>query len=178
MSNSKSKKKKSNPTERRGSNKTFKPSKNFTQTTNTKAEEVVAEADAVNVEVTPSEVEENTQQNVEVTTNEVVATEATLTKTQIKAQKQALKDAETKAKLDEKAKAKTKDTKKPVREKKPFGHTFKETASELKKVSWPTIGETLKKTGVVIAVVLFFSIVLFGVDRLFAWLYSLFTAGI
>ena len=48
---------------------------------------------------------------------------------------------------------------------------FKETGSELKKISWPTFKETMKKTGVVIAVVLFFAVVLiafdFGLSELF-----------
>ncbi len=51
---------------------------------------------------------------------------------------------------------------------------FKETGSELKKISWPSFKETMKKTGVVIAVVLFFSVVLvafdFGLSKLFGLL--------
>ncbi len=51
---------------------------------------------------------------------------------------------------------------------------FKETGSELKKISWPSFKETMKKTGVVIAVVLFFAVVLiafdFGLSKLFGLL--------
>lgn len=41
---------------------------------------------------------------------------------------------------------------------------LKETGSELKKVSWPSFVEVLKKTGIVLAVVLFFGLILFGID--------------
>ena len=51
---------------------------------------------------------------------------------------------------------------------------FKETGSELKKISWPSFKETMKKTGVVIAVVLFFAVILiafdFGLSKLFGLL--------
>ena len=47
--------------------------------------------------------------------------------------------------------------------------------SELKKVSWPTFGYTLKQTGVVITVVAICTLALFGFDRLFGWLYTLLT---
>lgn len=41
---------------------------------------------------------------------------------------------------------------------------LKETASELKKVSWPSFKETVKKTGVVLGVVIFFGVILFAFD--------------
>lgn len=74
---------------------------------------------------------------------------------------------------------KSKDAKKS-KEKKPskVGKKFKETVSELKKVSWPTFGTVVKKTGVVLAVVLIFAVVLFGIDRLLAWLFDLLTSSI
>jgi len=53
----------------------------------------------------------------------------------------------------------------------------KESFSELKKVSWPTFGKAVAKTGAVIAVVLFFALVLFGLDRLLSWLYELLISG-
>ena len=40
----------------------------------------------------------------------------------------------------------------------------KETFAELKKVSWPSFGRVVKATGVVLAVVLVFTVVLFGID--------------
>jgi len=50
---------------------------------------------------------------------------------------------------------------------------FKEVKSELKKVSWPTFGKVVAQTGVVLVVVLFFTVVLFGFDSLLAWLFKL-----
>lgn len=49
----------------------------------------------------------------------------------------------------------------------------KETFSELKKVSWPSFKTVVKNTGVVIVVVLLFTVVLFGIDRGLAALYNL-----
>ena len=50
--------------------------------------------------------------------------------------------------------------------KKGLGKRTKETFAELKKVSWPTFGKVVASTGVVLAVVLFFTAVLFGIDSL------------
>ena len=63
-------------------------------------------------------------------------------------------------------KAEVKGKKKGKKEKKEnkLVRRLKETGSELKKVSWPTFKQTLKKTGVVLAVVLFFGLVLFTFD--------------
>lgn len=55
---------------------------------------------------------------------------------------------------------------------------IKEMGSELKKVSFPTIGTTVKNTGVVLAVVIFFTLALFGIDRLLSFLYELLVSGI
>ncbi|MCL2771008.1 MAG: preprotein translocase subunit SecE [Firmicutes bacterium] len=46
-----------------------------------------------------------------------------------------------------------------------FGRAVKGLFSELKKVSWPTFPMVVKQTAVVLTVVAFFTIVLFGVDR-------------
>lgn len=73
---------------------------------------------------------------------------------------------------DKKAKKVVKKEKKPgifVR----IGKKIKEVFSELKKVTWPTFPTVLKQTGVVIAVVLFFLIIIFGFDTLMSFLYSL-----
>lgn len=59
-----------------------------------------------------------------------------------------------------------------------LGRRIKETGSELKKVSWPSFGEVCKKTGVVIAVVLFFAVVLVAFDWLLSLLYNLFIGGL
>lgn len=45
-----------------------------------------------------------------------------------------------------------------------IGMKFKDIFSELKKVSWPTFLEVLKKTGIVLAVVLAFLIVITAFD--------------
>ena len=41
---------------------------------------------------------------------------------------------------------------------------FKETGSELKKVTWPTFKQTMKKTGVVLGVVVLFGVILCAID--------------
>ena len=56
-----------------------------------------------------------------------------------------------------------------------LGKKLKESASELKKVSWPSFGKTVKQTGVVIAVVVICTLVLFGIDRLLSLLYKVLT---
>ncbi len=67
------------------------------------------------------------------------------------------------AKVDKKAdknKAKKKEKKHTVAKK------TKETVSELKKVTWTTFPTVVKRTGVVLAVVIIFAVVLFGIDLL------------
>ena len=61
---------------------------------------------------------------------------------------------------------------KKVRENK-LAKKTKETVSELKKVTWPSFGKVVKQTAIVLGVVLFFTIILFGIDRLLSWLFSL-----
>lgn len=73
-------------------------------------------------------------------------------------------------------------TKKPVQKKqaaRPNGFkragrwiakTFKEMASELKKVTWPKFPDVVKNTGVVLGVVLCFLILIGGIDALLSWL--------
>lgn len=80
------------------------------------------------------------------------------------------KGKQTKVEKNDKAK---KQTKKEPREKKlGLAKRAKETMSELKKVSWPKFGKVVKSTGVVITVVVVFTLVLFGMDRLLSWLYN------
>ena len=59
-----------------------------------------------------------------------------------------------------------------------FGRRIKETGSELKKVSWPRFRQVVKKTSLVIAVVLFFLLVIYGFDQLLSLLYGLLTRGL
>ena len=49
----------------------------------------------------------------------------------------------------------------------------KETMSELKKVTWASFGDVVKKTGVVIAFVIIFGILIYGIDTLVGFLSSL-----
>ena len=53
------------------------------------------------------------------------------------------------------------------------GAKFKETFSELKRVTWPKFGTVVKTTGVVLVVVAAFLAVVAGVDALLTWLLDL-----
>ena len=79
------------------------------------------------------------------------------------------KGVEKKAKKDKKDK-----NKKPnifVR----MGRKIKETFSELKRVTWPTLPQALKATGVVIVIVLIFLVVVTGVNFGFSKLLEVLT---
>ncbi len=52
---------------------------------------------------------------------------------------------------------------------------FKDTKSELKKVTWPTKEQLKKNTLVIISFIIMIGIFLFVFDALFAWLSSLLT---
>ena len=73
---------------------------------------------------------------------------------------------------DEKV-TKAKKDKKPKEKK--LGKKTREISSELKKVTWPSFKEVAKKTGVVLAVVLIFAVVIFGIDTLLSVLHQLLT---
>lgn len=49
---------------------------------------------------------------------------------------------------------------------------LKETRQELKRVTWPTGKELLKNTGIVLAVVVSFTLIVWGLDTLLSWLLS------
>lgn len=73
-----------------------------------------------------------------------------------------------------------KKTKKAARNKKPnffvsLGRKIKETFMELKRVTWPTFPQALKATGVVIAIVVIFLIVVTGINYGFSALLQLLT---
>ena len=53
------------------------------------------------------------------------------------------------------------------------GAKFKETFSELKRVTWPTFPTVLKTTGLVLVIVFAFLAIVTGIDRLLGWLLSL-----
>jgi len=84
---------------------------------------------------------------------------------------------------EKKQNAKQKETKENKKEKKQKAKKdnslkrsrIKETFGELKKVTWPTFGKTMAQTGMVIAVVVIFGALVFGVDMLLSWLFSLIT---
>ena len=50
--------------------------------------------------------------------------------------------------------------------------------SELKKVTWPNFKTVVKSTGVIIAVVLVFTVVLFGIETVLGLLFDLFTKNL
>lgn len=74
-----------------------------------------------------------------------------------------------------KQKEKQKNVKKAKANKEPKRSRVKETMSELKKVSWPSFGKTMKQTGMVISVVILFMLVTLGIDSLLTWLLKLIT---
>lgn len=84
--------------------------------------------------------------------------------------KATLQPQNVKQMADNKKKDKTKK-----KEKKPnvIGKKLKEVGSELKKVSWPSFSKVVKQTGVVFAVVLIFTAVLLGIDKLLGELFKL-----
>ena len=45
-----------------------------------------------------------------------------------------------------------------------MGRKIKETFSELKRVTWPTFGKALKATGVVLVIVLIFTIIVTAIN--------------
>ena len=87
------------------------------------------------------------------------------------------KQAKTEEVKDAKA---IKDQKKKKKEKKhrDIGRGFREMTSELKKVTWPSFSTVVKNTGIVLAVVIFFTAILFGFDSLLGWIYGLFTKNL
>jgi len=91
------------------------------------------------------------------------------TKEEIKIEQQ-----EEKAKRKEKRKERKKEKGNFFRR---FARRIKDVFGELRKVRWPTFGLTVKKTGIVLAVVLVFSLVVFGIDQGLAQLYKLLTKG-
>lgn len=50
--------------------------------------------------------------------------------------------------------------------------------SEFKKITWPTFKTVVKQTGVVLAAVVVFLVVIFGFDRLLSLLFDLFVSAI
>ena len=79
-----------------------------------------------------------------------------------------------------KAEKKNRPEKKADKNKKPnffvrIGRKLKETFSELKRVTWPTLPQALKATGVVLVIVLIFTVLVTGVNYGFGALLGLLT---
>lgn len=87
--------------------------------------------------------------------------------------KKAVVETESQEKVEVKA---TKQPKKQKKEKvaaAPKKSKIKETFGELKKVTWPSFGKTMKQTGMVLSVVLIFGVLVLGIDLLVGWIIQL-----
>lgn len=138
---------------------------------NTQNEEIKEEVVEVEEEVkdeAPINIvaEEVVVENVANVTEGDLVTEDKVSKKDKKSKKDE-KSVDAKDAKKDKKKDKKKDNKKSLIKK------TKETASELKKVTWPSFSEVVKKTGIVIAFVVIFGLLIFGVDTLLGWLVSL-----
>lgn len=82
---------------------------------------------------------------------------------------------ETKASKKEEKAPKAKDVKKKKvsKDTAPKKSRIKETLGELKKVTWPSFGKAMKQTGMVLAIVLVFGVVVLGLDLLISFIINL-----
>ena len=126
-------------------------------------------------EVKAEEVAENVNRETE-----ALQAEATVTADNVVPEEKKEEKKVVEKKSDDKKVNVKQDKKKDKKEKgqNKVAKKTKETFSELKKVSWPTFGQVVKKTGVVLAVVIIFTVVLFGIDYLLGLLFDLLTSGI
>ena len=83
------------------------------------------------------------------------------------------KDKERKEKEPDKGKKKAKKQFFLIRFGKWIGRKTRELIAELKKVTWPGFPKVMKETGVVIGIVLFFLVIVFGIDLGLSQLYRL-----
>ena len=122
---------------------------------------------------------QNTEEQVNVETADTALAEEEKPEEKSEQKPESKKDAKTKNVQKDNKQDKQKDKKKSkVKKPSKTAKRIKETTSELKKVTWPTFGTVVKKTGVVLAVVLIFAVVLFGIDRLLSWLFELLTTSV
>ena len=105
-------------------------------------------------------------QTEEVVEEQVVEVEET-------SKKKTEKVVENKNKKDNKNSKDNKKKDKKKEKKGGIGKNVRGTASELKKVTWPTFGEVVKKTGIVVSFVVIFGLFLYGINTLLGWLVSL-----
>ena len=100
---------------------------------------------------------------------------------EVESQPSALVSAENQAKENKKEIKQTNSKKQNPKKKEKKSNVavkkVKEVTSELKKVTWPSFSKVVKKTGVVLAVVAIFAVVLFGIERLLAFLFELLIKG-
>ncbi len=66
-----------------------------------------------------------------------------------------------------------KDKKKNKNKPNKIAQSTRETASELKKVTWPSFKNVVKDTSIVIAFVIVFAVILFGIDTFLSWIVGL-----
>ena len=111
------------------------------------------------------------QDNIQ--TQENSAPETVVVENAEKYENAVVEESVTKPEKEPKPAKKEKTKKKKEKQPSKVGKMVKDTTSELKKVTWPTFAQVVKRTGVVLAVVLVFAVVMFGIDRLLGWLYSL-----
>lgn len=78
----------------------------------------------------------------------------------------------------EKNDSKQKNNKKKVKKPSKIKTKTKEVFSELKKVTWPTFPQIVKKTATVFVVVAVFTVVLLGIDKLLQVVYDLFIGNL
>ena len=122
---------------------------------------------------------QNTEEQVNVETADTALAEEEKPEEKSEQKPESKKDAKTKNVQKDNKQNKQKDKKKSkVKKPSKTAKRIKETTSELKKVTWPSFGTVVKKTGVVLAVVLIFAVVLFGIDRLLSWLFELLTTSV
>ncbi|GEM_PF-491201 len=113
--------------------------------------------------------EANKQKLATATADEVIVDETVADKVE-----DVENDQKSDNKKDDKKDDKSKKNKKAKKQREGLGKKVKDTASELKKVTWPSFKEVVKKTGVVFAVVIFFGAILLAFDFLMSLLYKLF----
>lgn len=89
------------------------------------------------------------EQNDEI---EVVEPETTVSEQKVQPQKEKNKNDNKKA------------NKKNPKEKGKLKRKVKESVAEIKNVVWPSFGDVVRKTGVVLAVVVVFAVIIFGID--------------
>ena len=81
-------------------------------------------------------------------------------------------------KQEQKTEKKSNSKKKTAKQPSKLKTKTKEVFSELKKVTWPTFPQVVKKTATVLAVVAIFAVVLLGIDKLLQVVYDLFIGNL